>query len=182
MNVAMPLPKPPICLTASSRSVPAGRPRAVSCKRTSSFNSVLDTPTTHWLKLWPHLLNEWKSNRCIGAIAASSSERSKRCSLLHVLLIARVCGPEWRHQSFAERASDANWNQRRLSGDTTQGEGSKHRSRRYARACDGRSQVRSRPGFAAGPPPARRPSCAARAEPAAQRAGGQSWLAIPRGR
>ena len=68
-NVAKRRSKLTICLTASSRSRPAGSPCAVSRNlasiRASSFNSsVPGTPITHWLTLWPlglkiqsHMLN-----------------------------------------------------------------------------------------------------------------------------
>jgi hypothetical protein len=57
-NVAKRRSKLPICVSASSRSVPAGSPCAVSrnfaSNRASSFNSsVPGTPITHWLTLWP---------------------------------------------------------------------------------------------------------------------------------
>ncbi len=61
-NVAKRRSKLPICLSASSRSLPAGSPCAVSrnltSNRASSFNSsVSGTPITHWLTLWPHRVN-----------------------------------------------------------------------------------------------------------------------------
>jgi hypothetical protein len=55
-NIAKRRSKLPICLSASSRSVPTGSPCAVShnlaSNRASSFNSsVSGTPITHWLTL-----------------------------------------------------------------------------------------------------------------------------------
>src|ERR1700747_2387973 len=69
-NVAKRRSKLPICLTASSRSVPAGSPCAVSrnlaSNRASSFNSsVPGTLIAHWLTLGPHRLNAVSFVECV---------------------------------------------------------------------------------------------------------------------